>query len=210
MANSVLFPKQSEVLIQLLKEDQKEWKQFSRKYFKAPDKTDLKGERTSLRQRVKARAEKMREVMSEVGEPSLSNIGKEASIAISVLASHSSLADTEYVLKEFNQLFDKKRIDVHFESIPPLTDFVLLAKRKSQLFGTIWFFDKDMRPFLPTVKDFKSVNKRRSDYGLEPLRWPKSLAIPESKQPWLKKPIGELEMRFPTSEEYDENFKDFV
>lgn len=209
MVNSVLFPKQSKILLQLLKDDQEEWKEFSRKYFNTPKKTDLEEERVSLRQHVKARAKKMREIVSEVGEPSLSNLGEEASIAVSVLASHSSLEDTEYVLKEFNRLFDKNKFDVHFESIPPMTDIILLAKRKPQLFGTIWFFDKNMQPFLPTVKDFKSVNKRRLDYGLEPLRWPRSLAIPESKQPWLKKPISELEMRYPTDEEYDENFNDF-
>lgn len=52
------------------------------------------------------------------------------------------------------------------------------------------------------VDDFAHVNERREGYGIDPLRWPKSLAIPEPEQPWLKRPLAELVMREPTEAEY--------
>lgn len=83
-----------------------------------------------------------------------------------------------------------------------MTDLALLLERKPQRFGTQWLFDEHKWPFLPTVEDFEHVNERRAAYGLGPLRWPKSLAISESEQPWLTRPLSELVMRDPTEDEY--------
>ncbi len=91
-----------------------------------------------------------------------------------------------------------------------MTDWMLILEPKPQRFGTIWLFDEEKEPFLPTVDDFEYVNVRREEYRIEPLRWPKSLAIPEEKQPWLKRPLSELRMREPTQKEYNEFLKDYL
>jgi len=51
------------------------------------------------------------------------------------------------------------------------------------------------------------MTDRRAEYGIEPLRWPKSLAFPESEQPWLQKPLSDLIMRDVTEAEYVKLFK---
>jgi hypothetical protein len=72
----------------------------------------------------------------------------------------------------------------------------------------VWLSNENNEPFLPTVQDFEGVNERRAEYDIEPLRWPKSLAIPVSKQPWLKRPLSKLVMRDPTIEEYNDLLRD--
>lgn len=47
-------------------------------------------------------------------------------------------------------------------------------------------------------------------YGVEPLRWPKSLAIPEGKQPWLKRPLSEAVMRDISEEEFREKYQSYL
>jgi hypothetical protein len=80
-----------------------------------------------------------------------------------------------------------------------MTDWVAVLEHQPQKFGTIWLFDSNNHPFLPTVEDFENINERRKVYELEPFRWPKSLAIPEEDQPWLKRPVSEAVMRAPTN-----------
>jgi len=48
------------------------------------------------------------------------------------------------------------------------------------------------------VANFEDIEERRREYGIEPFRWPKSLAMPKEEQPWLKRPLSELVMREPT------------
>ena len=201
------YPKQSIELQNLLKEDQDEWKEFAKIEFESGYKKQPKIEklRKELRQRVQERASKMLIILDKIKEPSIHNIGQESALAMSVLATHTSLKTTKKVLKAFNDLYKLKPNDTRYQSIPAMTDWVAFLEHRPETFGTIWIFDNNSYPFLPTVKDFNDVNIRRERYGIEPLHWPKSLAIPLSKQPWLKKPLTQLVMREPTDEEYHSN-----
>lgn len=208
---NIAFPELAKELVELLNADQEESKAFSRKYYwdnTKPD--DVTKAKIVFRGHVHARAKRMLEILGEIKEPSLSNVGKEAAQAISILATHSSLKETRKVLAAFESCYKQDRSNAFYQAIPAMTDWVLLLSRKPQRFGTIWLFDKNKQPYLPTVEDYKNLDDRRAEYGLEPLRWPRSLAIPESDQPWLTRPLSELTLREPTNEEYNEFASDFV
>lgn len=198
------YPDFAQELILLLEDDQKEKKQLARKILK-DNTADFSSKQAQLQQTTYARTKRMMEILDEIGEPSLSNIGEEGTLAISVLASHDVANTLKKVLKKFEDLYRSNREDCRYQSIPAMTDALLVAERKPQRFGTQWFFDKHNYPFLYPVADFEHVEERRKEYGIEPFRWPKSLAMPKSKQPWLKRPLSELVMREPTEEEYKMN-----
>ncbi len=208
----VAYPEQANELIKLLDADQKEYKLFSKKYYWNSQPTDgaaIKA-KALFKKHVHARAKRMLEVMEEISEPSLTNIGKGAAQAISILASHSSLDNTRKVLTAFESCYARNPEDTFYQAIPAMTDWVRVLERKPQRFGTMWLFDKNKYPYLPPVEDFEHVNERRTKYDLEPLRWPKSLAIPEERQPWLRQPLSQLTMREPTDKEYEELASDYL
>lgn len=208
---SIAFPNQAQRLVALLQADQEEYKAFSNQYYwNGKHDSDSREAKLAFRKHVHARASQMLKILEEIKTPSLSNIGKDAAQAMSILATHSSLANTQKVLAMFEQCYQLSRENSHYQSIPSMTDWALLLSRKPQRFGTIWLFDKNKQPYLPTVADFPTVNERRAEYDIEPLRWPKSLAIPESEQPWLKQPLSRLVMRDLTDDEYKELAQDYL
>lgn len=202
----IKFPAEAKKLKQLLEDDQNEWRRFSNKEFRGKADNRLGRERqwSELRKRVDQRAQRMLQILEQIKAPLVSNIGQDGAIAISVLATHHSLATTKRVLAAFVESYNHHPTDTHYQSIPAMTDWICLLERKPQQYGTMWLFDKNKEPYLPAVEDFEQVNQRRAKYGLGPLRWPKSLAIPESEQPWLKRPLAELVMRQLSEAEYEE------
>lgn len=198
------YPDQSAELLDLLKIDQQEWRDFARaEYVDKVPKPELEERRKVLRAKVATRAERALAILAEIGDPSISSIGGEAAQALSILATHHSLKSTKTVLDAFNELYQKAPDDTFKESIPAMTDWLAILERRPQTFGTIWLFDENQYPFLPTVDDFEHIDERRIAYGIEPLRWPKSLAIPVEDQPWLKRPVSEATMREPTTKELE-------
>lgn len=193
----VIYPQYARELVELLNADQKEVKAVGQMYWHE-SKTAHEAARAKLKQHTRQRAERMLQILDEIGEPS---IGTEAAQAVSVLAVHEGGAALRRILDLFNQLYERDKSDCYYQAIPSMTDWWLLSDHKPQRFGTQWLFDSNKQPFLPTVEDFAQVNERRAQYDIEPLRWPKSLAIPESEQPWLKRPLSELVMREPTATE---------
>lgn len=197
------YPKQAKELTELLRTDQEEVRAVGRLYFDA-DKSLHDAERARLKQRVHKRAKRMLAILYDIGEPSISNIGAEAAQAVSILATHEGGEVLQKVLERFVAIYERNKEDAYYQAIPAMTDWLLLQQRTKQRFGTQWLFDENKQPFLPTVEDFEHVNEGRAEYGIEPLDWPKSLAIPESEQPWLQRPLSELIMRDLTGAEYAE------
>lgn len=195
-----LYDSQAKELIALLQEDQAEIKKLGRDFFTCSPE-EYESRQQASREHIRRRMDRALEVMAEVGTPSIGNIGAEAAQALSVLALHDGVALKE-VLRAFDDVYSADKQDCYYQAIPAMTDWLLLLERKPQRFATQWLFDDTKQPFLPTTEDFSCVNERRAEYGIEPLRWPKSLAIPESDQPWLTRPLSELTMRDLTDEEY--------
>lgn len=209
-AINIKFPELAQELANLLDQDQDEWREYARKEFDTQENDSVLSDKRILRQNVQARADRMLDILKEIGEPSISNVGTEGALAISVLATHTSIGVTRHILKSFNDLYSRNKKDARYQSITAMTDWLAILEHKPQTFGTIWLMDEQFYPFLPTVQDFERVDERRAAYGIEPLRWPKSLAIPEDKQPWLDKPLSELVMRDPTSDEYADFEQDYM
>ncbi|MEY9838588.1 hypothetical protein [Streptacidiphilus sp. EB103A] len=196
----------SKELVLLLEEDQKDWKSLGKLYWTEGRTPRYLREREALYGHVDARLGRALEILRKIGEPSLSNIGRDGSVALSVLAIHASREPLEEILAAFQKCYDRDKDDCAYDLIPAMLDWVLVQKGQPQEFGTQWLFDEEKYPFLPTVARFTTVvelNSRRAAYGREPYRWPKSLAIPEDEQPWLKRPLSEAVMRMPAEDELD-------
>lgn len=210
MTASLKYPEYASELAQLLEDDQHEWREYSKAEFEAADPALLKTWHDKFRGHVKKRTSRMLEILEAINKPTLTNIGDEGSLAMSVLATHGNVEASKRVLQAFLEVYELDKGAVRFQSIPVMMDWVCLLEKRPQVFGTIWLFDSRKHPFLPTVENFQDVNKRRSEYGIEPLHWPKSLVIPESQQPWLNKPLDALVMREPSESEYKSIASDYV
>jgi len=206
----VNFPKQAAELHRLITKDQAAWRSFWQQYYDTRDTPEFVEEFAKVRQLQKQRSEKVMQILEEIQEPALSNVGAEAAQALSVVALHDSLSVLRKVLAAFQLCYERDKSDTYVQAIPSMVDRVAILERRPQTFGTLWELDENGQPFLPTVEDFAHVNEHRAEYGIEPLRWPKSLAIPEEKQPWLKCPISDAVMRDLTDEEYEKLAADYL
>lgn len=204
------YPQYAQELTDLLQQDQNEWRSFWRSFNNKQNEPSFKIEFERVRRAQHARTERMLEILDDIEAPSLTNIGAQAAQAVSVLALHDSLPVLKQVLQSFEQCYARDASDTYMQAIPSMTDRRLLLERKPQMFGTQWEGDGSGIPFLPTVADFERVNERRATYGIEPLRWPKSLAIPEIEQPWLKSPLSELVMRDLTDDEFEKGYSSYL
>lgn len=203
----ITYPKQAAELIKLLQEDQTEGIAFAKRYFDAVDKSSLTEEKSTHHERIAKRAERACEILDDIKEPTLSNIGEKGAQALSILTLHASSNALQECLRAFEISYAKDKENTYSKAIPSMTDWARIMERKPQKFGTQWLFDSNNYPFLYPVEDFEHVNERRAEYGIEPFRWPRSMAWPKAKQPWLKRPLSELVMRMPTEQEYADNFR---
>jgi len=142
----VTYPQQAQELIALLKADQDEKREAGRAYFYASDKKLLAAKRAKLKQKTQKRTARMRQILAEIEEPSISNIGVGAAQAVSVLALHDSLDVLRRVLKIFDDLYERDKNNAYYQAIPSMTDRVLILERKPQRFGTQWLFDAAKQP----------------------------------------------------------------
>lgn len=199
------YPEKSQELTKLLAKDQEDWSAYAKAEFAEKLSSEkLQNVRLSLRKQATERGKRALQILDEINnKPTLENIGSEAAIALSVLATHYSLDATRQVLAAFEKSYKHSPENTHVASIPTMVDWIAVLEHRPQSFGTIWLVDSNKYPFLPIVADYENINKRRADYALEPLRWPKSLAIPEEEQPWLKRPLSEAVMRKPTDSELE-------
>src|ERR1035437_7101258 len=150
---TINYPKQAKELIQLLDEDQEKKREVGRLYFESKDKTSLKSKQAELLKSSRLQSKRMLEILDEIGEPSLSNIGADGAQAMSVLALHGSLNTMKQVLATFNDCYRRNRDDAYYQAIPSLTDCILNLERKPQRFGTQWLFDENKEPYMPPIED---------------------------------------------------------
>jgi hypothetical protein len=173
------FPEFRQELVKLLEEDQEE----IRNHYKKLKALGPEEERGLLNQQLNEhchiRAKRMMEIIETIKEPSISNIGQEGSEAVSVLALHSYLDEMKKVLATYEEVYKRNPDDVNKESIPSLTDRIMVLEQKNQLFGNNWMLDKSGKYFLVPVKDFEHMNQRRAKYGLNPRMKPTVYAVGE-------------------------------
>jgi hypothetical protein len=200
------YPKFSNELIAMLAQDQTEMKELARLYISEGATESYSRKKAVVQSGNARRVERALAILAEVKEPSLSNIGKKGSLALSVLALHASFAELETVTDAFQRCYDRDKKDCAYDLIPAMVDWLLIQRGMPQEFGTQWLFDEHNYPFLPTVDRFTTIeelNVRRAVYGRESHKWPKSLVMTDQEQPWLKRPLSEAVMRMPTKRELD-------
>lgn len=198
------YPEISAELQQILHVDQEQKRSLGEVYFKGSAE-EIELIRAANRESTTTRTAQVRALLSKLPTPSVENIGHEGIIALSVLAAHETTILPE-VLSSFQTLYKTTHRQTYAQCIPSLYDLACIMKHKPQRYGVHWMFNASKQPFLYPVEDIEHIDERRAAYGLGPLRWPKSLAIPQDEQPWLTRPFEEHVMREPTPAEYAEFF----
>jgi hypothetical protein len=207
----IKYPEFADELMRMLHEDQQVWKEFWATHFDDDQTTPaFRHAFEIVRKRQRKHAERMLAILEKIEQPSIGNIGPEAAQAISILALHDSLSVLRSVCDAFAACYERDKSDTYYQAIPSMIDRVRILERRPQVFGTQWEFDEKKYPYLPTVENIETIDARRKAYGIELLRWPKSLAIPEKKQPWLTRPVAEAIMRDITDEEFERNYQAYL
>jgi hypothetical protein len=177
------YPLLRDELLAMLKQDQKEVRAQSKAYKRAPKGASTKHSRGRLAVRSLERAERVMEILDEIGLPTIDNIGVDGSQAVSVLTIHSRLSIMKKTLRLFEKCYEQDPSSIYHEAIPALTDWILILERKKQRYGTQWMIGADGTFFLPQVENFKNINKLRAKYGLHRIRQPRDLTYGTPKGP---------------------------
>lgn len=112
---------------------------------------------------------KLKEIIAQIGWPTISKVGKEASHNAWIIAQH---ADRE---KDFQKLcleLMKKEpsIEVVQEDVAYLEDRLRINEGKQQLYGTQFFVDQQGKYGPRPIEDEQNLDKRRNAMGLPPMR----------------------------------------
>ena len=201
---NVAYPQHRLELIKLVEEDQSEIRYHYQKLKGLDSETARDKLNNQLKMHCHARAEIMMNMLHEIKEPSISNIGIEGSEAMSILALHSYLDQMKQVLAAYQVAYARDPSNVYQESIPSLTDRIMVFEQRIQLYGNNWSLDKDGNYFLIPVKDFEHMNKRRAKFGLGPRMKPTVYAVSEEKYPLGKGKAEASDQKELTDEEYAE------
>jgi hypothetical protein len=197
------FPELSVELIELGEQDQTEIRAHYQK-LKLLSESEQAKLNSQLKAHCHARASRMMEILDEIKEPSISNIGIEGSEMVSLLALHSYLDEMKQVLTTYQKAYDRDPANIYNESIPSLTDRIMAFETRTQLFGNNWMIDKNGKYFLIPVQDFEHMNERRAKFGIGPRMKPTVYAIGQTRHP-LGEGLAELsDQKELTDDEYAE------
>jgi hypothetical protein len=197
------YPDHSKELSMLLEADQADKRKIGRLYFEgrlADNREDI----SQLKSAAQARMNQVATILEAIGEPRISYIGHAGVRAAAALTNHGNRQLIAATIAAFKRVEKAEPSDTDLSLIPALIDNLAVLERRPQTYGTMWLFDCNRWPFLYPVLDPGQLLVRRKQYSLGELRWPRSLAIPINQQPWLRHPIREHCMRWPTEREYQE------
>jgi hypothetical protein len=193
--NIVKYSKESLELIELCEEDQRELKMLSKAYYDQVAKDKFSELSKNYQINSVKRTKQALRILDKIKEPTLVNIGEEASIALVVLVLHAKLVDMKIVMRAFKDSRDAIAVSV----IPVLEDKILVFEGLEQKFGTQWMEGEDGRPFLYPVKDFNKINELRAKYNLGPIARPKIVSLKEDGS--KLRAVTKEDQRMPTSKE---------
>lgn len=198
------YPKYRHELLRMLEEDQQEIRQCSKAYRRGPRSAETYALRDQFVISSNRRLSRVLEILGDIKGPTIGNVGADGSQAISVFALHARLSQMKTILSSFERSYRKDPDSVYYESIPSLTDRILIIERKKQRFGTQWMLGADGKFFLPIVEDFARMNDRRAAYGLGKSKHPIDLTngIPKHEPPRPETQRGD--QRAPTEQEYED------
>jgi hypothetical protein len=154
-----LFPEIAEELRYMIEDDGEE---------RLKDKPDLrKWDDEDLRHTLR-----LREIIAEVGWPTISKVGAESSNHAWRLAQHADL-DTDFQEFCLGLMVAQASGEVNKEDIAHLTDRILVAKKLPQQYGTQFYqifkaANIIHKCLLRDVEDPENLEKRRLDLGIKP------------------------------------------
>jgi len=204
------YPHYSRELLKMLEEDQRQIRNQAHIEQSLPTEAERQAHAKKVTRDCHRRAARMLKILDAIGAPTFDNIGPEAAEAVSVFALHSYLDEMKHVLAVYEKQFAIDPASFYKQAIPPLTDRIMIAERRRQKFGTNWSISTEGRWFLIPVDDFANVNALRAQYGLEPIRKPRCLAIGMEEYPLGKGPAGASDQKALTDEEYAEYTADLI
>lgn len=157
----VKYPDIGEELVNLMEEDQKIAKKMR---IKDEESRNLQEKFYQLNKKHRKR---LKEIIENIGWPTISKVDKKGAQAAWLIAQHS---DKDIVFqKECLSLMKDNKDDVSDISLAYLKDRVLKNQDKKQIYGTQLRKDEEgnLEPY--PIKNKEEVDKRRSEIGLESL-----------------------------------------
>ncbi|MEG0927313.1 DUF6624 domain-containing protein [Chryseobacterium sp.] len=131
----------------------------------------------------KANARRLREIMNEIGFPTISKVGEVASDAAWLIIQHS-IGEPEF-MKQCYTMMEENIDDINPKNKAYLYDRIQVSQSKPQKYGTQY-----IEPEIPyPVEDKENLNKKRLEVGLQPLSLKDINKIPDSEN------IPEIEIR---------------
>lgn len=110
---------------------------------------------------------RIKEIVDEIGWPTISMVGEEASTAAWLLVQHAGGNPSlqKKILQKMKRL-PKKEVDQ--KQIAKLEDRIRLLEGKKQLYGTSFNIDlKTKKLTVDPIYDIKNIDKRRKKFGLD-------------------------------------------
>jgi len=196
------YPNYRKELLKLENEDQSEIRNnFHR--ISLIESEDLKQqEYEAIARKCHSRAHHAVEILEAIQDPNAENIGEDGVDALLLLIQHSYLDIMKKVLPRVEAFVYKEKNSSAIQSIPSVRDRIMVLEARKQIFGTQWFTDKRGKPFLIETENFNTVNQRRAEYGLGPVRKPVNLAVGAVKYPLGNGLATENDQKAMTDEEY--------
>jgi primosomal protein N'' len=114
--------------------------------------------------------EELKAIIKEYGWPTISLVGKKASRNAWLLAQHADHSQKfqETVLRLFRRI-DRESHDVDRANIAYLADRLSVNKKRTQRFGTQFYFDKKGCLVLHPLMEPNKIDRLRKEYNLPPL-----------------------------------------
>lgn len=112
----------------------------------------------------KDNTEFMKYVVDKYGWPRISDVGQEVADGAWLLVQHAD-HDLEFQKKCLNLMQKLTKNEVNYQNIAYLTDRILVAEGKDQLYGT-QFYNNRNKLVPRKIKDRTNLNKRRKAMGL--------------------------------------------
>lgn len=115
----------------------------------------------------KTNTQRMQEIVGQIGWPTISKVGKEASDAAWLIAQHADL-NVDFQEQCLEAMSSSPEGEVEKEQIAYLTDRVRVNRGQKQLYGTQFYTNKETQEFGPKpIEDLDNLEERRSSMGLE-------------------------------------------
>ncbi len=117
----------------------------------------------------------LKKIIKQYGWPTIPLVGKKASFNAWLIAQHADHDRNfqENVLRLLTKIDKKQKEAIDRTRIAYLTDRLLVAKKKPQVFGTQFYFDKNrkLKLYPPKKGHGSSINALRKEYGLPTLEF---------------------------------------